>query len=276
MNTSNSRHIGVRITVFYALLIVFVLIYISPLLWMFTSAIKNPSDIFALPPKIFFMPHFGSFVQVFKDQPFHINMLNSFIVSFFATALGLALGLPAAFSIARYRINWLLYIILAARIMPGIGYLVPMFIMFNSLHMIGTFPALIIGHLVLTLPLVVWVMVSFFEGIPNEFYDAAKIDGCSEIGAFARVAVPLAAPGVATVAILSFIFSWNDFRFALILSSAETRTLPVAIFRFLGMYAVNWSELMAAAVVIVLPVILMTFFIQKHITTGLMVGGIKG
>jgi multiple sugar transport system permease protein len=166
--------------------------------------------------------------------------------------------------------------VLAARIIPGISYLIPWYILFRNLKMVDTYLALILTHLVVGLPIVIWVMIGFFEDIPPELREAAMIDGCTDYGAFLRVAVPLVKPGVVATGILSFIFSWNNFLFSVILAGRNTRTLPIAVFNMIGYEEINWGPLAAAATLITLPVVILTLIIQRHIVAGLTFGAVKG
>ncbi len=159
---------------------------------------------------------------------------------------------------------------------PGIGYLIPWFILFTKAKLIDTYTALILPHLIVALPLVLWVMIGFFEDVPGELIEAARIDGCSHWGAFVRVAIPLAKPGIVATGILAFIFSWNNFLFSLIVAGFKTRTLPIAVYNFLSYEEINWGGLTAAATVITLPVLLLALLVQKHIVRGLTLGAMKG
>jgi multiple sugar transport system permease protein len=172
--------------------------------------------------------------------------------------------------------GWLGIIILTARIIPGITFLIPWFIIFSRLNLIGTFTPIILSHIMVGLPFIAWIMISFFEELPLELEEAAKIDGATPIGVFFRVALPLARPGIITAAIISFIFSWNNFMFSLILADEQTKTLPIAIFNFISYASVDWGGLMAAAVVITLPVLIVTLFVQRYIVQGLTAGATKG
>ena len=142
--------------------------------------------------------------------------------------------------------------------------------------MIDTYTALILTHLIVALPLVLWVMIGFFEDVPGELIEAARIDGCSNFSAFLRVALPLVKPGIVATAILSFIFSWNNFLFSLIIAGFKTRTLPIAVYNFLSYEEINWGGLTAAATIITLPVLILSLFVQKHIVRGLTFGALKG
>jgi len=142
--------------------------------------------------------------------------------------------------------------------------------------MIDTYLALIVTHLIITMPFAIWIMISFFEDVPVELEEAALIDGCSRLGVFLRVAAPIASPGIIASAILSLIFSWNNFIFSLILSGDKTMTLPVTVFRFMTYEELNWGGVTAAAVLVALPVLLLTFVIQRYLVKGLALGGVKG
>ncbi|MBP2672801.1 MAG: binding-protein-dependent transport system inner rane component [candidate division NC10 bacterium] len=216
------------------------------------------------------------YVEVFAKHPFLLYTWNSLVVAFGTTLLGLIVGLPAAYSIAQWKQHKLALTILVARIIPGISYLIPWYILFRNLRMVDTYTALILTHLVVGLPITIWVMIGFFEDIPPDLREAALIDGCTDYGAFWRVAIPLVKPGVVATAILAFIFSWNNFLFSVILAGRNTRTLPIAVFNMIGYEEINWGPLAAAATLITLPVILLTLIIQRHIVTGLTFGAVKG
>jgi multiple sugar transport system permease protein len=186
------------------------------------------------------------------------------------------LGLPGAYAIARYKRTGIALAILTARMAPGIGYLIPWFILFTKAKMIDTYTALILTHLIVALPLVLWVMIGFFEDVPGDLIEASRIDGCTNWSAFLRIAIPLAKPGIVATGILAFIFSWNNFLFSLIIAGYKTRTLPIAVYSFLSYEEINWGGLTAAATVITLPVLLLALFVQKHIVRGLTLGAMKG
>jgi multiple sugar transport system permease protein len=266
-----------RTTGFYGLVILVMLPMAFVFYWMITLSLKPQVEATAYPPSFFhFSVTLQGYVGVFKSQPFLLYTWNSFVVAMGCTLLGLAAGLPAAYSIARWRQRGLALSILVARIVPGISYLIPWYILFRKVGMVDTYQALILTHLVVGLPIIIWVMIGFFEDIPPELEDAALIDGCSYYGAFWRVALPLVKPGIMATSILSFIFSWNNFLFSVILAGRNTRTLPIAVFNMIGYEEINWGPLAAAATLITLPVILLTLLVQRHIVTGLTFGAVKG
>ncbi len=244
--------------------------------WMILSSFKSQVQNTAYPPVWFFKPTLDNYREVFLKNDILLFAKNSSIIAFGATGFGLLLGLPAAYAIARYKMHGLGLAILIARVQPGISFLIPLFVIFLKLKMIDTYQALIITHLIVTMPIIVWMMISYFEDIPSELDDAARVDGCSPFGAFWRVALPLVRPGIAASAILAFIFSWNNFLFGLVLSSFRTKPLPVAVFNFMSYEEINWGGLTAAASLITLPVLFLVLLVQRHIVRGLTVGAVKG
>ncbi len=260
----------------FSLCLVFLL---SPFLfvfaWMVLSSLKSGVQQTAWPPVFLFRPTLDNYVTVFRSIPFFTYLANSLIVSLAATGLGLVLGLPAAYSIARWRQSRLALAILTARMVPWISFLLPWYLLFTRLGLIDTHLALVVTHLIITLPMTIWLMIAFFEDIPVELEQAALIDGCSRLGAFVRVAVPLARPGIVAAAVLSLIFSWNNFIFALILAGGKTRTLPIAIYQFVSYHDVNWGAIMATATLMILPVLVLTLLILRHLVRGLALGAVK-
>jgi multiple sugar transport system permease protein len=261
---------------FYLLLLLLFFPFFFVFFWMVQGAFKTQIQNTAVPPIFIFEPTLQNFETVFRRNPMWQFLRNSAFVAIGATSLGLLFGLPAAYVIAKYKLKLLAIIILVGRIIPAISLLVPWFIMFSYLGLIGTYTVLILSHLLITLPMTIWLMIGFFEDIPKELDEAALIDGCNLFTSFIWVSLPLVKPGIAASAILSFIFSWNNFLFSLVLAGQDTRPLPVAIFSFISYTQVDWGGLMAAALVVTLPVLIMILFMQKHIVRGLTLGSVKG
>jgi len=246
-------------------------------LWMLSLSLKNEIDNIAYPPV--FIPNpptFANFVAVFEQNSMFKYFWNSVVVSGGATLIALLIGIPAGYGIARTGAHRLTVLILIARMTPALSYLIPLFAVFQFLHLNNTLTALVITHLVITVPIVVYIMAGHFETQPRELEEAAQIDGASAWGAFRYVALPLARPGIVVGFILSFIFSWNNFIFGAVLAGRETRTLPVAVYNVLTFEQLAWGPLAAAAIVVTLPVLLLTIVIQKEILTGMTAGGVKG
>jgi multiple sugar transport system permease protein len=263
-------------TVFYSFVAVALATYLFPIYWMVLSSLKTPLQSQMYPPIFWFAPTLENFQSVFEQNPFLLFLANSLIVGVLSTLLGLALGLPAAYAIARFRHHNIALLVLIARITPGISYLVPWFIMFSRVGMVGSYTGLILTHLTVGLPLIIWIMIGFYEDMPIELEQAALIDGCSPAGVFLRVALPLSRPGIATAGILSFIMSWNNFLYSAVLADDHTRTLPVAVYGFLSFGAFDWGALTAAATLISMPVMILALLIQRHIVGGLAMGAVKG
>jgi multiple sugar transport system permease protein len=250
---------------------------VSVFLWMLSLSLKNEIDNLAYPP-VFIPspPTLNNFRAVFEQSPFGLYFWNSIVVSGVATLAALAVGVPAGYGIARLRAKKLLVLILIARMTPGLSFLIPLFTLFQFLGWIGTLAPIIVTHLVITLPIVVYVMAGYFETLPRELEEAAVVDGCNTWQRFRHVALPLARPGIVVGTILSFIFSWNNFIFGAVLAGRETRTLPVAVYNVLTFEQVAWGPLAAAALIVTLPVLVLTVLIQKEIVAGLTAGSVKG
>ena len=243
--------------------------------WMILTGLKTGVQNISYPPQFIFSPTLENFRAVFQQHSFFKYLMNSLIVASLATGISLLLGLPAAYSIAKYRQGRIGILILVARMTPFVSYLLPWYIIFRYLNLIDTYTALTITHLIITLPMVIWLMISFFESVPVELEDSAKIDGCTGLQSFLIIVLPLVRNGIATSAIISFIFSWNQFLFSLILSGPNTKTVPVAVYNFISYGKIDWAGIGAAATLIVLPVSVFAFFVRKSIVQGLTMGALK-
>ncbi|MDR3302180.1 MAG: carbohydrate ABC transporter permease [Spirochaetaceae bacterium] len=263
--------------ILFALLVIAILIpVVFPFLWMFLSSFKTQVDIISWPPKFIFSPTMRNFHKVFGEQNFLLYLKNSTVVAVTAVLISLVIGLPAAYSIARYMQKKLLMLILVARLMPGISFLMPWYIVFSRLNLMDSYTALILSHILIALPIVVWIMSAYFETIPTELEDSALVDGASRPYAFIKIILPLSMPGIVTATTLSFIFSWNNFMFSQVLSMEKTKTLPIAVYNFMSYAEVDWGGVMAAAVAIVTPAIILTMIFQKYVVRGLTAGAVKG
>ena len=250
--------------------------FMLPFLWMVLGSFKTTVDFLSYPPTFLFAPTADNYREVFADNAFLRYVINSLIVAAGATGVGLVLGIPAAYALARWRRTAMGVLLLAARMAPGIAFLIPLFVLFLELHLVGSYASLIASHLIFTLPLTVWMMVGFIEALPPELEQAALIDGCSIPGLLVRIVVPLTAQGIAATAILAFIASWNNFLFALVLANESTKTLPVAVLGYIGYNSIQWGTLMAAASIITLPVLVLALCVQRYIVRGLVAGAVTG
>ena len=258
-----------------------VFIIVSPailfFLWMASLSVKFEIDNAAYPP-VFIPEHFAwrNYADVLSSNRFVTYFCNSLIVTGSATALAMLVGVPAGYGIARMAAHRSAVVILIARITPGLSYLIPLFLMFQWLGLLGTLLPQIIIHLVITVPIVIWIMIGSFETTPLELEEAATIDGATRWQVFRHVALPVAKPGLAVAFILSVIFSWNNFVFGIVLAGRETRTLPVAVYNMISFDQLSWGPLAAAALIVTFPVLLLTVFAQRQIVAGLTAGAVKG
>ena len=261
---------------FWVFLVIVLLFTLFPFIWMVLAAFKTNSQI-TDPTQLFhFKPYFGNFRTVFERYDFVKPILNSFIVAVVSTALGLVLGLPAAYAIARSNRKRTENTILVVRFFPGIAFMLPWYIIFSRLGITDTHIGLILSHLLINVPFIVWVMIPYVEGISVEIDEAAKVDGCRTVTAFLKVILPLTGPGLITTSLLSIIFSWNNFLFSLILAGGKAKTVPLALLSFVSYASVDWGAMMAAAVVITLPILVIALLAQKYIIAGLTAGAVKG
>jgi len=275
MVRGNIRRAGVRIFDGLQLGLVIVIL-LAPIAWMIASAFKQRTEVAAYPPHFLFTPTLDNFVELFVRTDFFANTLNSLIVAGGSTVLGLVLAVPAAFAMSWHRMTWPATATLFARMAPGTLFLLPWLVMFTTLGLVGSHLVLILTHAVITLPVAIWVLLPYFDGLPREVIESAEIDGCRQHQTLLRIALPMVMPGVVVAAILCFVFSWNYFLFALVLSGFDSKTAIVASFNFIGEGVTNWGALMAAATVIALPPLVLTLLIQRHLVGGLSAGAVKG
>ena len=258
-----------------------VFIIVSPavlfFVWMVSLSVKPEVDNASYPPIL--IPDrlaWQNYASVLTSNRFVTYFFNSLIVTGAATLFALTVGVPAGYGIARMRAHKSAIVILIARITPGLSYLIPLFLMFQWVGLLGTLWPQIITHLVVTVPIVIWIMIGYFETTPMELEEAAIIDGAKRWQVFRYVALPMARPGIAVAMILAVIFSWNNFVFGIVLASRETRTLPVAVYNMISFDQLSWGPLAAAALLVTFPVLLLTVFAQRQIVAGLTAGAVKG
>ncbi len=269
------RGLGYKIFRVVALVVV-AFTFLAPVVWMLLASFKTNVDIYNSEAAFVFTPTLKNYDTVFQQADYVQYIWNSFLVAALATVLSLVLAVPAAYSMSRFVMKKSAVLVLLARVIPGVSLLVPWYFVFANMRIVGTYTPLVLSHMFVSLPLILYIMMSFFDSLPEELEEQAQVDGLTPIGAFLRITLPLSVPGIATASILSFIFSWNNFMFALVLSGASTKTLPVAIFDFVGYASIDWGGLMAAAVVVTIPIMVIALFTQKYIVSGLTAGATKG
>lgn len=260
------------------ILLVFIVLLALPIIWLVLMSLKNQADALAIPPKIFFIPTLRNFLEVVKSPGIIRSLGNSLIVGLLSLIVSLFVGIPAAYGLSRYSFRFqqpLSMWILISRMAPPVGMLIPFYLMFRRLGMIDTYPALVLAHIGANLPIITWMLMGFFYDIPRELEEASYIDGCSPIGAFLRITLPICKNGILAVGIMGFLFSWNELMFATTISGSITKTTPAAISNFLLYQEVKWGPLTAAAVLVIIPALAFIGFAQKHLVKGLTFGVLK-
>jgi len=262
----------------YVLVIFLVICVMFPFFWLLQMSFKPDKDIFTFPPKWVFRPTLSHSVSLW-DTDFRRSFGNSAVASVTSTVLSLVLGVPAAYALSRARYrherNIALWI-LASRMAPPIAFTIPFFLIYRHLDLMDTLTGLIIIYLTFNLSLVIWMMRTFFEGVPKSLEEAAWIDGVSIWGGFLKIVLPLSAPGLAATAIFCFLFSWNDFFFALILTRTQAMTAPVAVVNFMNYEGWEWGKIAAGGTMVMLPVVVFSIFVRKYLIRGLTAGAVKG
>jgi multiple sugar transport system permease protein len=277
----SGRRDALSSALFYVFLFLFVLVSMFPLIWIFKMSIITRAELFAAPPTIVPQNPTGSeYTQIFGDPAFQQALLNSAIIAGVTTVVCLFFGSIAAYAIARLRFRFkspVMTLILAISFFPAVAIIAPLFMQYSALGLVDTYWAAIISDTVFALPLTVWLLVAFFKELPKDLEEAAKVDGATTIQAFRKVIVPLAAPGVFTTAILTFIFAWNEFLFATtFLFTPDTQPVTVVIPNFASQYTTNYGAQAAAAVVVTVPLVILVLIFQRRIVSGLTAGAVKG
>jgi len=266
----------------YTAVVVIVFIALAPLYWSIATALKSGIELNASPPTLF--PHTFSlenFASDFGLSTFTHDLLNSTIIATVTTILALIIGILCAYAIARTKFRGkaiVLGITLSVALLPFIAMVGPLFSIFTGpIPVYNTYIALIIPDLVITLPITVWFMTSFFRDLPPDLEEAARVDGASRMRALWDIIVPLTAPGVFAAAILTFIAVYNDFIFGLTLTADESaQPITVGVSRFAGEHTIPWGEIAAAAVIVTIPLAILVLILQRRIVSGLTAGAVKG
>jgi trehalose/maltose transport system permease protein len=274
-------------TLFYIILALILVYILFPFYWAIRSALSPDADLFATPLQWFpAHPTWNHFSNVFSDSTFLTSLWNSTIVAVSVTVISLVIGASASYALGRFQFigrTPVLYIILSMTMFPQVAVLGSLFNMVLQFHMFDHLYALVLTYLIFTLPFTVWVLTSFFRGLPRELEEAAYVDGASPFQTFWRIMLPLALPGLVTTGLLAFIGAWNEFLFAVsFLQSPEERTVPLQIFDFVpqtavgGSFQTPWGDMMAATVIVTVPLVVLTLIFQRLILAGLTAGAVKG
>ena len=278
MTSATNRDLGKVLINAIALLLV--LTYALPYVYLVSTSFKPAADVQQIPP--LFFPNVVSlenYQAVIAEEGIQRAFLSSFIVAVSTTLLSLLVAVPAAYVATQYRrritVLFLLFALIT-RMVPSVSLGVPLFLVLKSVNLLDTTLGLVLAHTANAAPLALLLVAAFFEGVPKELEEAARMDGCTRFGAFLWIILPVMRSGIAVTALFAFIASWNEYLFALLLTSEATKTAPIVIAEYNSVYGLAWGPMTAAAVLYSLPVILITLLLQKQIIGGLTFGAVKG
>ncbi len=266
--------------IIYALMALALLFFLGPILWFILLAFRHPSKAYTIPPQLFFEVTLQSFEVTFvhpgNNAP---QLVSSLIVSTGATLLSLPFALSAAYALSRFAMrgkefimNWYISLLIA----PPIVFVIPYFILMSWIGWAGTYQAMIVTLQTLAIPFSVWLLKSFMDDVPLDLEEAAWVDGANRLAAFFRIIIPLALPGIIVTSMFTFVFSWNNVLFPLVLSKQSTTTLPVGTISFFASTGVYWSQIAATAVVAMLPPMIIFLLLGRYVVRGLTFGAVKG
>lgn len=262
----------------FVLLLLVVMTCVFPFYWMVTTSFKEQAAILSATPQFFFQGTLGNYSRAFEKFDIGASLINSLVVALSTTGLSLLLGTPAAYAIARFEFKakrdlWFWFI--SNRMISPIVVALPFFLIARQFRLLDTQLVLILIYLTFNVPIVVWICADQFRNIPKELDEAATLEGYNSFGIFWRIALPLAAPGIAVSAIFSFIFSWNELLYALVLTRTNAKTAPVVATSFLSGYELPWGQIMATGTLVALPVIIFSIIVSRQLVRGLTMGAIK-
>ncbi len=264
-----------------ALALIVVVIAIFPFLWMVLSSIKTLRELYTVPPVwLPEMPTFENYWNVLTQSNIPRYFLNSLVISAGSTAIALALAVFAAYGFARFQFRgrgfWEAFVLIG-QLMPTAAIIVPLYIVLSKAGLSNTWGGLIIVYLIITLPLSVWMLIGYFSTIPLELEEAAIVDGATRLGVLFKVTLPLSLPGIVAVIIYAFVTTWNEFIFALCLATdSRAKTLPIGLAEFSTEFNTDWGAVMAASVLMTLPIVALFLAMQKLFIGGLTAGATKG
>ncbi len=250
-----------------------------PIYWITTASFKTELSLYARPPQWLFSPILENYRLVLTNIPFAHYLANSLVIAIGTTIGSIVLGTLAGYGFARFRFRAsaaVRFLVLVTRMAPRMVLVVPYYLMMQRLGLLDTYTGLVIAYVSFALPFSIWLLIGFFVDVPLEVEEAGLIDGCTPLGVLLRIVIPIAAPGLVVAAIFAFLASWNEFLFALILSGVDAKTLPVVIAGLNTDAGPLYGEMSAAAVMVMLPNVVMTLVLQRYLVKGLTLGAVKG
>jgi multiple sugar transport system permease protein len=270
-----SSDVSVRRRVAIALVL---LVLLSPFLWLLQMSFKTNDQILQIPPPLLFVPTLQNYTALWHSA-FSDSFVNSLLSASFSTLLALLLGVPGAYALSRWSggaKGALRLAILVTRMAPPIAFTIPFFLFYRWIGLLDTVTGLVLVYTSFNLPLVIWMMQPFFETVPASLEEAALVDGASHRVIFTKIMLPMVTPGIAATAILCFLYAWNDFFFALILTRTAARTAPVAVVNFMNYEGWEWGKIAAGGSLVMAPVLIFSLAVRRYLVSGLTAGAVKG
>jgi multiple sugar transport system permease protein len=275
MSAPSGRSAGAGRHIAIALVLI---VLLSPFLWLLQMSFKPNDLILQFPPPLIFHPTLENYSALWRSA-FSTSFINSLLSASFSTALALLLGVPAAYALSRWAERGkhaLSFAILVTRMAPPIAFTIPFFLFYRWIGLLDTVTGLVLIYTSFNLPLVIWMMQPFFETVPQSLEEAALVDGASTRTIFLKIVLPMVAPGIAATAILCFLYAWNDFFFALILTRTNARTAPVAVVNFMNYEGWEWGKIAAGGSLVMAPVLIFSLAVRRYLVSGLTAGAVKG
>jgi len=276
MTTPRNSHRGNSLLT--AVTIGILLVWLFPIYWIFLTSFKTPLEINKETPTFFFKPTLTNYRHLFDEFRFVQVLRNSIIITGTATIIVMILALLAAYALARLNMPGGKHValwMLSLRFMPPIAIVIPYFIAWQKLSLIDTYQGLILIYVAFNLPFAIWMLRGFLVEVPRELDEAATLDGLGHLAIIRKIILPVIAPGAAVTAIFTFVFAWNEYLLALILTSREASTVPVTVAKFIQAYSILWGDVGAAATIQLLPMLVVVFLLQRHIMRGITLGAVK-
>jgi len=261
-----------------AVIALVLVVLLLPFLWLLQMSFKTNDMILQFPPPLIFTPTLANYTSLWQSA-FSASFLNSLLSASFSTALALLLGVPAAFALSKWAgrgKHALSFAILVTRMAPPIAFTIPFFLFYRWIGLLDTVTGLVLIYTSFNLPLVIWMMQPFFETVPPSLEEAALVDGAPTRTVFLKIVLPVVAPGIAATAILCFLYAWNDFFFALILTRTNARTAPVAVVNFMNYEGWEWGKIAAGGSLVMAPVLIFSLAVRRYLVSGLTAGAVKG
>lgn len=267
----------------------FTLFILFPLVWIFMMSIKEFRDIIAYPPVFVFKPTLSNYISIIFGEEsgtglttgisdYMLFLRNSVIISVGAVTLSALVGIPAAYTLARSNIRGrdsIAFTFLSFRFAPELAVILPLYAIFKRVGLYDTYPGLILANQLITLPLVIWILMSFFKEVPLEIEEAARVDGASVWQTLLQVSLPIIRPGIASALIIAFIYSWNNLIFGMVLGGSQTQPVTVGILQTMNFDQIKWGWMAAASIISAIPGMLIALYFQRHLVRGLTMGALK-